>query len=233
MLTSDIENFLVRGLRLMEISLDNQPAALARLGLYFQELKKWNRKINLVARSMDDQQILENHFLDSLTLLALLPPEIRDQETILDVGSGAGFPGLVLKAVCPALAVTLIEPRKNRFFFLKHVARTLQLKGVEVFDVHLDGKNRAKELAGQQFSFITSRAFTDTWEFVRLAGPYLKKGGRIVMMKGPGGVHELHGPGRKGTNAEFSVAEVKKLHLPFSKGERLLLSIRQPGEKEA
>ncbi|MGB3648832.1 MAG: hypothetical protein WA992_09900, partial [Desulfobulbales bacterium] len=64
------EVFLSRGLRLMGLSLDNAPEAVARLSLYFQELKKWNRKINLVARSMGDQQILENHFLDSLTLLA-------------------------------------------------------------------------------------------------------------------------------------------------------------------
>ena len=59
------EVFLSRGLGLMGLSLDNAPEAVARLALYCQELKKWNRKINLVARSMADQQILENHFLDS------------------------------------------------------------------------------------------------------------------------------------------------------------------------
>ncbi len=91
MQTADIENFLARGLGLMGLSLDNQPEALSRLSLYFQELKKWNRKINLVARSLDDQQILENHFLDSLTLISLLPPETHEQETILDVGYGSRF----------------------------------------------------------------------------------------------------------------------------------------------
>ena len=71
MLTVDIENFLARGLALMGLSLAGQPEALSRLALYFHELTKWNRKINLVARSLDDQQILERHFLDSLTLLSL------------------------------------------------------------------------------------------------------------------------------------------------------------------
>jgi len=67
---ADIENFLAQGLNLMGLSLDNQPEALSRLAFYFHELKKWNKKINLVARTMDDHQILENHFLDSLTLLS-------------------------------------------------------------------------------------------------------------------------------------------------------------------
>ena len=230
-LSIDAEEFLSQGLALMGLSLDNQPEALARLALYFQELKKWNRKINLVARSLNDQQILENHFLDSLTLLVLLPPETIQQETILDVGAGAGFPGLVLKAACPPLPVTLIEPRKNRFFFLKHIVRALHLQRAELLDVHLEEKIRMPELSGRQFSFITSRAFTDTRQFIKLAGPYLKKDGRIVLMKGPGAVNELDNIGRKGLAEGFFVSEIKKLYLPFSKGERLLINIRGSGTK--
>jgi 16S rRNA (guanine527-N7)-methyltransferase len=227
MLTSDVKNFLSQGFGLMGLSLDNEPEALARLSLYFAELKKWNRKVNLVARSLGDQQILENHFLDSLTLLALLPPEIQTQETILDVGTGAGFPGLVLKAACPTLSVTLMEPRKNRFFFLKHIARILQLKGVEILDARLEEKGQAKELADRKFSLITSRAFTDTWRFISLTGPYLHKGGRIVLMKGPGAVQELDEAVKGDMEENFYVSEVKKLYLPFSRRERLLFSIRR------
>jgi len=230
--TVDIENFLARGLELMGLSLDNQPEALPRLFLYFQELKKWNRKINLVARSLDDQQILENHFLDSLTLVSLLPPETREQETILDVGAGAGFPGLVLKTVCPELSVTLIEPRKNRFFFLKHIARALHLKKLKILDVRLEEKIKVEELSDRQFSFITSRAFTDTLQFVKLTAPYLTTGGRIVMMKGPGAADELHDFGRKNINEKFFVAETQKLYLPFSRGERLLVSIKGSDEEQ-
>jgi 16S rRNA (guanine527-N7)-methyltransferase len=150
MLTADIEKFLARGLDIMGLSLDNQPQALSRLSHYFQELKKWNKKVNLVARTLDDQQILENHFLDSLTLLSLLQQESLKQEILLDVGTGAGFPGLVLKAACPTLSVTLVEPRKNRFYFLKHIARMLNLKGLEVLDISLEEKVKAKELSRQR-----------------------------------------------------------------------------------
>ncbi len=147
------------------------------------------------------------------------------------LATGAGFPGLVLKAVCPELSVTLIEPRKNRFFFLKHIARALHLKEVEVLDVRLEEKITVKELSGRQFSFITSRAFTDILQFVKLTAPYLKVEGRIVLMKGPGAANELKDFGRKGMNEKFSVAETQKLYLPFSKGERLLVSIKGSDEK--
>lgn len=231
MLTPDIENFLSQGLDGMGIFLDNKPAALSRLSLYFQELKKWNRKINLVARSLDDKQILEKHFLDSLSLLLLLPHDTQEQETVLDVGTGAGFPGLALKAACPALQVAAVDPRENRFFFLKHIARTLDLKGMEVLNARLEETIQVKELSGRQFSFITSRAFTDINHFIKLAAPYLAKAGRIVLMKGPGAIAELNEFNRKSGNGDFFVEEIKKLYLPFSKSERLLVSIKGPGHE--
>ncbi|UCD65477.1 MAG: 16S rRNA (guanine(527)-N(7))-methyltransferase RsmG [Deltaproteobacteria bacterium] len=231
MLTADIEKFLAQGLNIMGLSLDNQPQALSRLSHYFQELKKWNRKVNLVARTLDDKEILENHFLDSLTLLSLLPQESLKQEILLDVGTGAGFPGLVLKAACPTLSVTLVEPRKNRFYFLKHIARVLNLKGLEVLDISLEEKVKAKELSTRRFSFITSRAFTDILGFIKIAYPYLEKDGRIVLMKGPGIVNEMNNLGQIEMDGNFFETESKTLTLPFAKKKRWLVSIKGPDEK--
>ena len=225
--TADIEKFLAHGLKIMGLVLDNQAEALARLSLYFQELDKWNRKINLVARTLDGQQILENHFLDSLTLLVFLEPEIREHITLLDVGTGAGFPGLLLKAACPQLAVTLVEPRKNRFYFLKHIARTLNLTGLSVYNIFLEEECQALELSGHHFSFITSRALTDICRFIKLVSPYLEEDGRIVIMKGPGVISELKDLARNGLFEQFRVAEKRKLLLPFSKKERWLVSFRK------
>ena len=222
---TEVENFLAQGLELMGLSLDNQAEALARLSLYFEELKKWNRKINLVARSLDDRQILEDHFLDSLTLLSVLPAETRKQETLLDVGTGAGFPGLVLKAASPSLSITLIEPRKNRYYFLKHVARLLELKGAEVLDVRLEEKKMVQRLSAKKFSFITSRAFTDINRFTKLAAPYLEKDGRVVLMQGPAAVDELNRPALNEMNEKFVVVETKRLILPFAQKERWLISV--------
>jgi 16S rRNA (guanine527-N7)-methyltransferase len=228
---ADIENFLAQGLDLMRLSLDNQPEALSRLALYFHELKKWNRKINLIARTLNDHQILENHFLDSLTLLSFLDLENQEQEIVLDVGTGAGFPGLVIKTVCPLLSVVLIEPRKNRYYFLKHIVRVLDLQGVELLNVRIEETTELKELSERKFSFITSRAFTDINQFIRLTAPYLLRGGRIVCMKGPGAEKELDTLVRKGLAEKFYVVETKKLQLPFSEAERILIFIKHSDEK--
>ena len=228
---TDIENFLAHGLDLMGLSLDNQPEALSRLTLYFHELKKWNRKINLIARTLNDHQILENHFLDSLTLLSFLDLENQEQEIVLDVGTGAGFPGLVIKTVCPLLPVVLIEPRRNRYYFLKHIVRILELQGVELLNVRIEETAELKELSERKISFITSRAFTDIDQFIRLTAPYLVPGGRIVCMKGPGAEKELDTLVRKGLSEKFYVVETKKLQLPFSAAERILIFIKRSDEK--
>jgi len=227
---ADIENFLAQGLDLMGLHLQNQPEALSRLALYFHELKKWNRKINLIARTLNDHQILENHFLDSLTLLSFLDLENQEQETALDVGTGAGFPGLVIKTVCPLLPVVLIEPRRNRYYFLKHIVRVLDLQGVELLNVRIEETAELKELSGRKFSFITSRAFTDINQFIRLTAPYLVQGGGIVCMKGPGAEKELADLVQQGLSEKFHVTETRKLTLPFSKAERMLVIIKRSDE---
>ncbi|MGW8287963.1 MAG: 16S rRNA (guanine(527)-N(7))-methyltransferase RsmG, partial [Desulfobulbales bacterium] len=172
---------------------------------------------------------LENHFLDSLTLLELLISKKRKEEKILDIGTGAGFPGLVLKAACPALSVTLVEPLKKRYYFLKHIIRTLNLPGVEVLNVHLEEKSEIEKLPAQYFSFITSRAFTDVSGFIKLGSPYLREDGIIVMMKGPGLAEELGKLVSGGLTEQFRLAEKRKILLPYSKKERWLLSFSRSG----
>ena len=226
MLSSDVKDFLAQGIETMGLHLHNRAEALTRLTQYFHELRKWNRKVNLVARTLDDRQILENHFLDSLTLLSVLDRENMETETLLDVGTGAGFPGLVLKAACPQLQVVLVEPRGNRYYFLKHIVRNLDLRKVELFNMRLEESSEQKELSGRKFSVITSRAFTDISRFVRLTSSYLVQHGRIVCMKGPGADRELTGLTCIGLPEKFYVADIRKLQLPYSKAERILVVIR-------
>jgi 16S rRNA (guanine527-N7)-methyltransferase len=224
--TVDIKRFLSQGMQLLGLNLDNGGEAVDRLVLYFHELKKWNCKVNLVGRALRDEQILENHFLDSLTLLPLLSPENQQQETLLDVGAGAGFPGLVVKTVRQELPVVLLEPRRNRYYFLKHIIRTLALEEVAVLDVRLERKSNPIELSGRRFSFVTSRAFTDMQEFVSLAAPYLARGGRIVCMKGPGAAEEIRDFAWQASQ-NFYVTETVSLQLPFSGAVRNLVVIRK------
>ncbi len=114
--------------------------AFDRLNLYFNELKKWGRKVNLIAKSSSDQQIVENHFIDSLTILPLL---VGANTHLLDIGTGAGFPALVCKAAYPELAITLVEPRLKRVSFLGHITRTLGLQEVKILSCRVEDEQLA------------------------------------------------------------------------------------------
>jgi 16S rRNA (guanine527-N7)-methyltransferase len=222
----EVENFLAQGLAGMGLHLENQDEALSRLNIYFQELKKWNRKINLVGRKQDGQVILENHFLDSLSLLPLLAQEQLELEKLLDIGTGAGFPGLVIKTVMPRLSVTLMEPRQSRYYFLRHIVRTLQLDGVDLLPVRLERNSQLRELRTRKFTFVTSRAFSDIEELVMLTSELLAVDGRIVCMKGPRGMDELKAFQQSAISKEFA-AGLQKTQLPFSGAERNLVILKK------
>lgn len=201
------------GARRLDLALDEE--ILARLVTYFHELKKWNEKINLVARA-DDEQLIEVHFLDSLTLLPLLNTAPLPSR-LLDIGSGAGFPGLVIKAALPSLPVTLVEPRQKRASFLKHIIRTLQLNDAQVLSC------RIEDLADPIFfSHITCRGLTRIDEFLDLASRFSPPGGRLIAMKGPKGHQELQDWQAKKSLSPWEFLEIKHVRLPFSGAERFL-----------
>lgn len=223
---AEVEKFLAQGLERMELHPGNQDKILSLLTVYFQELKKWNRKVNLVGRKQVDRVILENHFLDSLTLLPLLEQEQMKTAKLLDIGTGAGFPGLVLKTAMPRLRMVLVEPRQNRYYFLKHMIRTLQLDGVGLLQVRLKRNNQPQELLKQKFSIVTSRAVSDIETLVEISSELLDFGGRIVCMKGPRGVEEVEKFQQHGLSKDFTVGLEKAL-LPFSRAERNLIILKK------
>lgn len=199
------------------------PVSLDHLWLYFQELQRWNTRINLVAKA-PELQILENHFLDSLTLLPLLdncagPPVKR----ILDVGSGAGFPGLVLKIARPAeLEIVLLEPRQKRASFLKQVIRTIKLAGITVLTDRLE-KDAAFANTHGQFPLITSRALASLHDFLQLSEAVSPAEGLILCMKGPRAEEELQEWRLKSPASPFVLRQHQKIALPLSGAERALL----------
>jgi 16S rRNA (guanine527-N7)-methyltransferase len=113
-------------------------------------------------RDTEPQQIIENHFIDSLTILPLLHGA---DVHLLDIGSGAGFPGLVCKAARPELLVTLVEPRLKRASFLGHIVRTLGLDGVTILTCRIEDEVQLP--SDTVFSHITGRAITEVGPFLR------------------------------------------------------------------
>lgn len=131
----------------------------ARMVRYLQELMRWNAKVNLTGLTAE-RDVVSKHFLDSLAALKLLKPDqalIRPGPglRVLDIGSGAGFPGLVLKLQAPDLAVTLLEPSQKKAAFLHHIIGLLGISGAAVLIARIEDLE-----AGQvgPFDLITSRA---------------------------------------------------------------------------
>jgi 16S rRNA (guanine527-N7)-methyltransferase len=151
--------------------------------LYYQELIEWNKKINLTAIT-DYSSVQVKHFLDSLTITLALPEEgvERPDFNIVDIGTGAGFPGIPLKILFPQPRLLLIEPTTKKTAFLHHIIRKLELENVEVLN------SRAEEathlpLYREQFALVLSRAVALLPTLVELTLPFCRIGGRFIAQK--------------------------------------------------
>lgn len=204
---------------LQRLGLEIPTKSYDRLALYFTELKKWSAKINLIAKSASDEHIIETHFLDSLTILPLLAGD--GQCHLLDIGTGAGFPGLVCKAVFPELAVTLVEPRMKRVSFLQHIIRTLDLRGVDVLSCRVENESRLS--SHTRFSHITGRAVTEIGPFLELAERFSPSGAKVLLMKGPKWKEEIDAAVKILETSPYGLMEVVECALPFSGAKRALL----------
>src|SRR5262245_9846012 len=118
---------LTEGARFLGLELTSEQ--LTNFSLYLDELVRWSKVTNLISQA-DPEIIIRKHILDSLAVSLLIPSNIP----ILDLGSGAGFPGLVLAVVQPTCAVVLIEARRKRVSFLKETVRKTQSKNVRVYE---------------------------------------------------------------------------------------------------
>lgn len=189
--------------------------------VYLSELQKWNKKINLIGKA-PERDIIEKHFFDSLLLL----PHLKKSHELklLDVGSGAGFPGLIVKAACPSLLLTLAEPRQKRVSFLRHIIRTLQLQHVEIIDSRIEpGKEQQKNT----FPLITSRALSTIAEFLELIRHYSSSGGLVLCMKGPKAEEEINQWQKASPQSPFTLVDSSQYRLPFSGDIRNIVTFRK------
>lgn len=211
----DNRRLLESGARRLGLELDS--AAVERLMGYFAELMRWSRRINLIARDTPEPLVVENHFLDSLTLAPLLGGV---NVHLLDVGSGAGFPGLALACALPGVQFTLVEPRQKRVSFLGHIVRSLRLANVEVIADRIE--THAREWQGR-FSHITSRAVAEPGQFLPLIRPLVSPETFVLLMLARveplAGIDNLPSGG-------WQIVETRPLNLPFSGAPRLLAVVR-------
>ncbi len=144
------------------------------LDRFVELLLEWNRRINLTAARSGDE-IRDQHVADSLAVVPHIPD---DAERLLDVGSGAGFPGLIIAMARPTLAVTLLEPVHKKRAFLVTAARELGLSRVDA------RAERLENHTGRDYDVATSRATWPLPEWLDRARPLVKPGGLIIAMEG-------------------------------------------------
>lgn len=176
-----------------------------------QELLKWNAKVNLTAITAPEE-VLEKHFLDSLAVL----PEVEGAASLLDLGAGAGFPGLPLKLARPELAVTLVDAVGKKVGFLKAAIAALGLKQARGLHARAEGKPEAEGIPRAEV--LIARAFMDLPGWLELAPAYLLPEGRVVAMLGKAWPEaELRA---RASERGLRLVSARQYQLPFSGAER-------------
>lgn len=171
---------------------------LQKLYLYYQILVEESKKINLTTIT-EEKEVYIKHFYDSLLLSKVTN---INNKSVIDVGTGAGFPGLVLAICFPNSYITLVEPTLKRCNFLSYVVKELKLTNVQIINERaekLDNNNREK------FDISTARAVSNISILTELLTPFTKVNGEVIIMKGSNYQEEL--------NTAFSAIEKLKLEL--------------------
>ena len=196
---------------LKEMGLDLSGEQQDKLLAYVEMLKKWNKTYNLTALR-DESQIISHHLLDSLTL----PPYLEGAQTMLDVGSGGGQPGIPAAVCRPDLQITLLDANTKKTSFLQQAAIELELKNVRVVS------GRVEAVQGLRADVITSRAFAELANFVNWTAHLLQDGGRWAAMKGVYPAAEIDR-----LPDSVCVERVDKIRVPQLNAERHMVILRK------
>lgn len=219
-------NVIYDGAKDLEIQIGREN--IDQFATHALELIEWTTKTNLTSIT-DPLEIAVKHFLDSIAPAPIIPPDA----SLLDIGSGGGFPGIPLKILMPSLSVTLIDASRKKVSFLKHVIRMLDLDNIEACHV------RAEDLSGNNifektYDVIISRALSSTVDFVQMSLPLLTEEGFIIAMKGRASDKEIKSVqsliktksgAQENSTSNFNLV-LKKYRLPHLKSERSIVILK-------
>lgn len=191
------------------------------LSTYERELLDWNRKFNLTALR-DADSIRNKHFLDSFS--CVLAWGARPPRRLIDVGTGAGFPGLPLRILYPAMKLTLVESVSKKAMFCKHIVRLLGLDGVEVLRARAEDVGRAPEHR-EQYDWAVARAVANMTVLSEYLLPLVRVGGTALAMKGESGPAEAQSAERAMKLLGGKVRQLIRVSLPGIADERYLVLV--------
>ena len=206
------EEFLIE---LEKIGIKPTEKQLNQLEKFYDLLIEWNQKINLT-RITEKEEVYLKHFYDSLTIEKAI--DLNKVDSLCDIGTGAGFPGIVLKIVFPNLRITLIDSLQKRINYLNEIIKELDLKDIEAIHV------RGEDFKGS-FDVVTSRAVANIEKLVNYTMHLVSKDGVFIAMKGDIET-ELTKEVETKLNKKYQIVEVKKFLLPIEKSKRSLVVLK-------
>lgn len=174
---------------------------------YMKYLLDWNEKINLTAIK-DEKEFIIKHFVDSLTISEL----VGDNKRIIDVGTGGGFPGIPLKLSKENLNVTLIDSVNKKIMVLNDIINKMNLENIEALHVRAEDLAQNREYR-ESFDIAVSRAVSNMNTLVEYLLPFVKVGGYVICMKGPGYEEELNSSKNAISILGGKVEEIKELQI--------------------
>jgi len=191
--------------------------------LYYEELKFWNSRVNLISSSESAADIFIKHFLDSLTLIPFIP---LPDSSLLDIGTGGGFPGIPLKIALNSLNVTLLEASRKKVSFLKSLNRLLNLNKIQVLQERVECLLQ-KEQYRNRFDIVVSRAALKLPEYLRFGKELVTPDGLIIAMKGVNYQLELDEVQENIEDWGIFLAEVHSLTLPLTGDFRVIMIFKR------
>lgn len=216
----DISSFL-KGLEEFKILLNQEQ--VDQFLTYYELLTEWNRVMNLTAIT-EFEEVVEKHFLDSLSLVRLL--EIKGAFSIIDIGTGAGFPGIPLKILYPESKFLLLDSLNKRVKFLKEVKDRLKLEQIEMVHGRAEDFARNKSYR-EQYDFAVSRAVANMSTLSEYCLPFVKKGGSFIPYKSGNIEEELKASAHAVSILGGKIENQVSFLLPNSEYSRTLVQVKK------
>ncbi len=196
---------------------------IEQFATFFAELLCWNKQFNLTAIT-EEKEVIIKHFYDSA--LGLRVWDWLGNEKVLDLGTGAGFPGIPLKLMCPEIQVTLVDSLQKRVGFLQHMVNLLSLSGTEAIHGRAEELGKDKVYRGK-YNVVVSRAVANLAVLVEYCLPFVQTGGAFLAYKGVDGEEELSTAGKAIIALGGEVTGVKTFDLPEGLGKRTIITIKK------
>jgi 16S rRNA (guanine527-N7)-methyltransferase len=223
-LLKEDENILINGAQKMGINLHEEQ--IKKFSRYLELLVQWNQKINLTSLKTP-QEIIIKHFLDSISCIKIINKYIRIEGiNIVDVGTGAGFPGIPIKIVYPSISLSLLEARKKKTIFLEKITKEINFQKVEILNGRAETFGKCPDYR-QKYDIVLSRALAFLSTLSEYCLPLVRVGGLFVAQKGRSYREEIDKALKAVQFLGGELIGVESVRIPFINQERHLLIIKK------